>query len=158
MLTLLLFILLLAVGHCDDKPYMGLRGGGRSRGSTGGGDRGREGFRGRDGGETSPSVAGRAADPAGALLAEYQNEPWSAGGRGAHAHRALTTSVQITSVFKAVAFDGSENVYFGYSIATDGSITVMGAYNDNGGKGGQTFLSHLILFILLYKSCCHHPL
>jgi hypothetical protein len=121
-------LLLLILSHCDGKGGDGYRDGDGDRGS----------FRDRDGGETSPSFAGRVADPTGALLAQYQNGPWSAGGGGAHAHRALTTTVQVASAFKVVASDGSADATFGYSIVTSGSITVVGAYNDNSGKGRQT--------------------
>jgi hypothetical protein len=142
-------LLLLAAGHCDGKLYMGLQGGDGDRdgdrdrvsGGNRGGDRDRD--RDRDGGETPSSLAGHVADPAGALLAQYQNGPWSAGGGGAHAHRALTTSVEVTSVLKAVAADGSMGAYFGVSVATNGSITVVGA-NVQNGKGRLTLLSHLI--------------
>jgi hypothetical protein len=127
----------------------GDRGSGRVRG--GDRDRGRGSFRKRDGGETSLSVAGRAADPAGALLAQYQNGPWSARGGGTHAHRALTTTVEVTSVFKVVASDGLANAYLGYSVVTNGSITVVGASDDRSSTGRQALLSHLILLILLYK-------
>jgi hypothetical protein len=130
-LPMLLLTLLLT--RCDGNPYMGLR----SRGGGGG----------RGGGETPPSVAGRAADPAVALLAEEW--PWSAGGGGEHAHRALTTTVIATEVCKAVAPDGSTSAYFGKSVATNGSTTVVGATGDNVGRGMQTLLSHILSLILL---------
>jgi hypothetical protein len=92
------------------------------------------------GGETPPSVAGRAADPAGALLAEYQYGAWSAGGGGiAHAHRALTApEVIATEVGKVIASDGATGAHFGTSIATNGSITVVGARTDSVDLGRQT--------------------
>jgi hypothetical protein len=125
-----------------DRGRSGFRYGDKSRGrdrrNSGSRNRGRGSFRDRDGGETSLSVTARAADPAGALLAQYQNGSWSAGGGGAHAHRALTTTVQVASAFKAVASDGSASALFGYSIATSGSITVVGAIGDNNYKGRQT--------------------
>jgi hypothetical protein len=153
----LLILLLAACCRCNGKPSLGLRGGdgdmdrGRDRdrgrkgnmGSAGGGNS----FRVRGRGEMPPSVADHAVDPAGALLAEYQNGPWSAGGGGAHAHRALTTTVEVTSVFKAVASDGLADALFGFSVVTNGSITVVGAYNDNGGKGKR------MQTLSLHRSC-----
>jgi hypothetical protein len=63
-------LVLMAATCCDASAYVGVRGG--------------------VGAETPPSVASHAADSAGALLAE--NGLLSAGGRGAHARRALGSS------------------------------------------------------------------
>jgi hypothetical protein len=104
-------------------------------------------------------------DSAGALLAE--NGLLSAGGRGAHARRALgTSSIDAMDVDKVISPNPTSYGSFGGSVAIDGVTTVIGenVYNSSSkGKNTHTHILHLSIYIcyficvyrLLSIPCCY---
>jgi hypothetical protein len=121
----------MAATRCDASPYVGVRGGA--------------------GAETPPSVASHAADSAGALLAE--NGLLSAGGRGAHARRALgTSSIDTMVVDKLISPNPTNSSRFGLGVATDGVTTVIGEDGDsmNTGKNTHTPILHIHISICYF--------
>jgi hypothetical protein len=133
-------LVLMAATRCDASAYVGVRGGA--------------------GAETPPSVASHAADSAGALLAE--NGLLSAGGRGAHARRALgTSSIDTMVVDKLISHNPTNSSRFGLGVATDGVTTVIGEDGDsmNTGKNTHTPILHIHIsicyFICVYGHCLY---
>jgi hypothetical protein len=120
-------LVLMAATRCDASAYVGVRGGA--------------------GAETPPSVASHAADSAGVLLAE--NGLLSAGGRGAHARRALgTSSIDAMDVEKVVSPTPTDLANFGNAVATDGITTMIaesGASGGNEGKNAHSYFTSIYI-------------